>query len=397
MLIRRSLVARGVKTPPLVFQSALSYATTVQRYQDSFNKLNRLNHKDWLAPNEILKIITPLKDPDTLISVLDRISQRKDYKPNEALFTLIIDKLAKANKFDAVDDVLKRIKMEKGCRLSDDFFYGVIKNYGNVGGRVDRAIETLFDMPSFNCWPTVKTFNFVLNLLVSAKKFGSIHDVYMGAAKLGIKIDACCLNILIKGLCESGNLDAALYVLDEFPKQGCRPTVRTFSTIIHWLCEKGKLDEAFELFEKMEREGIEPDAITFNILISGLRKQGKVEQSIKLLDQMKLKGCHPNTGSYQEVLYGLLDAKRFVDAKQFMDRMLKEGLRPSFLAYKLLIHGLSGENLMRDVDLVLKQMVQQGFVPKMGMWKRMLRRTFSKSSSYNCDIIETIDYITKKF
>ncbi|KAG2676274.1 hypothetical protein I3760_12G045600 [Carya illinoinensis] len=353
--------------------------------------LNRLNQKDWLATNEVLKFIEALEDPSSVIAFLDRYAKRKDYKPSEALYTLVVDKLAQAKMFDAIEDVMHRIKAPKHrCRLSDDFFYNVIRVYGNVAGRVSKAIDTLFDMPNYNCWPAVRTFNFALNLLVSAKRFDLVHGVYMSAPKLGVEIDACCLNILIKGLCEYGKLEDAFHVLDEFPKQRCEPNVRTFSTLMHALCERGKIEEAFGLLERMEKEGIFPDTITFNILISGLRKERRVEEGMELLERMKHKGCYPNSGSYQEVLYGLLDSNKFVDAKEFMHRMISEGLDPSFESYKLIIRGLSKKNLLEDVDWALKQMVLQGFVPKMGMWKRILRSMFPRKSRYGSISCEEI-------
>ncbi|CAL5393743.1 unnamed protein product [Camellia sinensis] len=341
-----------------------------------------LNHKDWLSPNEVLKLFQTLKNPNSTLSLLTQLSNRIDYRPNEALYTVIVNKLALAKNFDGIEDIMERIKLERrSYRLSEDFFYNVIKIYGNVAGRINRAIETLFDMPNYNCWPTVKSFNFVLNLLVSSKQFDVVHEVYMGASKLGIEIDACCLNIMIKGLCGCGDLNAAFQVLDEFPKQGCKPNVRTYSTLMHGLCDRGRIEEAFGLFERMEKEGIEPDTITFNILISGLGKQGRVDEGIEFLYKMRLKGCDPNAGTYQEVLYGLLNTKKFLEAKNFMGRMVLIGVSPSFDSFKLTIHGLCDQNLVEDVDWVLKQMVQHGFVPKMGMWKQILRCTLSGHSS----------------
>lgn len=318
-----------------------------------------------------------------MISVWNQYSNRKDYKPNQAIYTLVINKLAQADNFDAIEVIMQRIKLEKSsCRLTNDFFYNVIKIYGHLAGRIKKAMETLYDMPNgYNCWPTVKTFNLVLNLLVSARLFDVVHELYVKAPMLGIEIDACCLNILIKGLCENGDLDAAFYVLDEFPKQRCRPNVRTFSTLMHGLCEKGKVDDAFGLLERMEKEGIDADTITFNILISGLRKQGKVQKGMQLLEKMKLQGCEPNAGSYQEVLYGLLDVEKFVEAKEFMGRMVCDGLSPSFVSYKNLIHGLCKEKLIEDADWVLKQMVKQGFVPKMGMWRQILGTVLSGNNA----------------
>lgn len=345
----------------------------------------RLHHKDWLASNEVVEVFAAIRDPNSVITALRHYSKRKDYKPNEALYTVVIDKLAQARLLDAVEEVMRRIKVERNCRLSDGFFRNVIKVYGNVGGRIDKAMETLFDMPQHNCWPSVKTFNFVLNLLVSSRLFDVVHELYVAAPKLGVEIDACCLNILIKGLCECGKLDAALNVLDEFPKQSCTPTAMTFSTLMHGLCDKGNVEAAFGLLEKMEKEGIDPDTITFNVLIAGLRKQRRVEEAMVLLERMKLVGCKPNAGSYQEVLYGLLDVERFVEAKEFTSQIISKGVNPSFASYKLLIHGLCKENLLDDVEWVLKQMPRQGFVPKMGMWRQILRSLFpgKDNHSYN--------------
>ncbi|KAL8264434.1 hypothetical protein R6Q59_022564 [Mikania micrantha] len=44
----------------------------------------------------------------------------------------------------------------------------------------------------------------------------------MSAEKLGVEFDACCLMIMIKGLCKNGDIIAAFQVFDKFPKQGLR-------------------------------------------------------------------------------------------------------------------------------------------------------------------------------
>ncbi|KAK6946570.1 Pentatricopeptide repeat [Dillenia turbinata] len=379
-LRRRRSVLRYRQFNPIYIVRSHSASPLSQPSSKHFDPLSRLNHRDWLAPNEVLQIFQTLKDSKLTLDVLHKLAKRKDYRPNEALYTLVIQKLAQAKMFDEIDDILKRIKTEK-IRLSDDFFYVVIKIYGNVACRINRAIQTLFGMPEFNCWPTVRTFNFVLNLLVLNRQYDVIHEVYMGATQLGIEIDACCLNILIKGLCQRGDIDAAFKVLDEFPRQGHRPNIQTFSTLIHGLCKHKRLSEAFELFEKMEKAGVDPDAITFNILISGLRKQRRFEEAVNLFSKMGHKGCDPNPGTHQEVLYALLDAEKFSEAKSFLDRMVSMGLNPSFVSYKLIIQGLCSSRKTGDVEIVLRQMLRQGFVPGMGMWRLILEGTLSGTSS----------------
>ncbi|KAJ6839474.1 pentatricopeptide repeat-containing protein-like, mitochondrial [Iris pallida] len=333
--------------------------------------LRRLDNKDWLAPNEVLKIFANLRHPELMPAAITKLSARPDYKPTEALYALLVEKLAHARRFDSIDRLLEKAKREK-CRLSDDFFCRVIKIYGNVARNQERAMSTLLRMPDFHCWPDVKTFNYVLNMLVCNRQYEVVHEVFLSAPRLGVGVDTCCFNILIKGLCQWGRLDAAFSLLDEMPKQGCRPNATTYATLMHFLCKGGRVDEAFELLGRMEREGRYPDTVTFNVLISGLCKEGRVSEGMGLLRTMMLKGCYPNSGTYQVLLYGLLCSKRFTEAKEFMNTMVSEGRYPSFVSYKLAIDGLCDENLLEDVELVLKQMVRHGFVPRMGTWKKII-------------------------
>ena len=112
---------------PLSFSSPFS---THHQPTPTSPPLFKLTHKDWLSPTEVLKIFDNLKEPNSLISVLNQYSTRKDYKPTEPLFTLVINKLADAQDFDSIQNIMVKLKHEKACRLSDNFFQNVIKKMG---------------------------------------------------------------------------------------------------------------------------------------------------------------------------------------------------------------------------------------------------------------------------
>ncbi|PNX87795.1 pentatricopeptide repeat-containing protein mitochondrial-like, partial [Trifolium pratense] len=246
--------------------------------------------------------------------------------------------------------------------------------YAHKANRIDKAIETLFDMPNYGTWPSSKTFNFVLNLLVNNKLYDTVLDVYLSATKLGFEIDACCLNIMIKGLCKRGELEGAFKVFDEFPKLGIQRNERTFCTLMHGLCEKGMVDEAFELLERMQKEKICVDVMVFNVLINGLRKKGKIDEAIEVLEVVMMRnGCYPNESSYQHVLYGLIDFKRFEEGKRVVEKMILKGFVPSYDSFKGLVLGFCREGLVEEVDWGVKGMVRMGFVPRMGMWRQIVK------------------------
>ncbi|XP_020575615.1 pentatricopeptide repeat-containing protein At3g14580, mitochondrial [Phalaenopsis equestris] len=366
----------------IIWRCSVSSLTKFSSAQENDNFwLKRLEHKDWLAPNEVLKVFQNLTDPELVMDAFKKASSRVDYKPSEAIYSLLINRFARAKKFNAIGDLLDMAKCDK-CRLSDEFFYRVIKIYGNLANHPELAINTLYRMPEFQCWPTIKTFNYVLNLLVCTKQFQLTHEIFLSAARLGLSLDTCCFNILIKGLCQLDKLEAGFSLLHETSKQGLMPNATTYSTLMHALCKHGRVKEAFEVYEMLEREGCHPDAITFNIMISGLCKQGKIDEGMGLLKIMKLKGCYPNSATYQALLYGLLHNKQYVDAKNFIGTMISERRFPSFLSYKMAIEGLCSEKLVHDMDSVLRQMVSQGFVPRMGTWKKIIRCIFYVKNVY---------------
>nr|CCI55338.1 PH01B019A14.7 [Phyllostachys edulis] len=260
--------------------------------------MGRLDHKDWLAPNEVLKIFANIRDPSLITRAFKRACTRRDYKPNETLYSLMIDRIACARRFGDVEELLARARIEK-FRFSDEFFYRLIKMYGNVANHPEKAIETLFAMPGYNCWPSTKTFNYVLHMLVCKRQYEVVHEVYSSAPRLGVTLDTCCFNILVKGLCQLGKFDEAISLLHEMPKQGCLPNVNTYSTLMHFLCQHGQVDEAFELFERMWKEDIAADTVVYNILISGLCREGRVTKAFDLFKSMASEGCYPNSGTYQ--------------------------------------------------------------------------------------------------
>lgn len=333
--------------------------------------IGRLDHKDWLSPNELLKIFANIRDPSLITSSFKRACDRRDYKPNEALYSMMIDRLASCRRFSDVEELLARARAER-FRFSDEFFYRLIKMYGNVANHPEKAIETLFAMPGYNCWPSTKTFNYVLHMLVCKRQYEVVHEVYLSASRLGVTLDTCCFNILVKGLCQFGKFGDAISLLYEMPKQGCVPNVTTYSTLMNFLCQHGQVDKAFELCERMQKEDIVADAVVYNILIAGLCREQRVTEAFNLFKSMVPKGCYPNSGTYQVLLDGLLSSGKFVEAKGLASMMRAERMRPGFSSFKLLIDGLCSVNCLDDAHLVLKQMVEQGFVPRVGTWTKLV-------------------------
>ncbi|XP_058738109.1 pentatricopeptide repeat-containing protein At3g14580, mitochondrial-like [Vicia villosa] len=336
--------------------------------------VSRFHHKDWLTSKQATTLINSLTNPSTSLTLFNLYSSRKDYNPTQPFCISLITKLAQSHQFSIIDSLLKSLQPHQKHRFTQDFFFHLIKLYAHKANRIDKVLETLFMMPSFSSYPTSKTFNFVLNLLVNNKLHDVVFNLYSSASKLGFEIDACCLNIIIKGLCKQGEMKAAFKVFDEFPKLGIQRNERTFCTLIHGLCEKGDVDEAFELLEVMKREKVCVDVMVYNVLICGLRRKGRVDEAKEVLeDGMMRNGCYPNESSYQHVLYGLIDMKRFGEAKEVVKKMVLKGFVPSFDSFKGLVFEFCKEGLVGEVEWGVRGMVRMGFIPRMGMWRQIVK------------------------
>ncbi|KAK7366559.1 hypothetical protein VNO80_08552 [Phaseolus coccineus] len=345
--------------------------------------LARLKHKDWLTPKEATTLLTSLTDPSSTLSFFNLYTSRKDFDPTEPFCTTLVAKLAQAQHLNPLLTLHHTLTLPRPQRrhFSDNFFFTLIKAYAHSFQRVDHVLRTLHEMP---CPPSTRTFNFVLNHLVNTRLYCAAHDLFLHVPQLGVTLDACSLNILIKGLCAQGELNAAFRVLEEFPGLGCEANALTYTTLMKGLCERGRMEEAFVLLERMEGGSVDADAAVFNVLIGGLRKGGRVDDGWRVLEGMMGKGVCPNGGSYNEVLCGLVEGGRFEEAKKVVERMEVEGFVPSFESYKGLVKGFCERGVVGEVEWVVRDMVRNGFVPKMGMWGKIVQCALEREGSSGC-------------
>eukprot|EP00252_Welwitschia_mirabilis_P011636 TRINITY_DN2595_c0_g1_i3.p1 TRINITY_DN2595_c0_g1~~TRINITY_DN2595_c0_g1_i3.p1 ORF type:complete len:436 (-),score=67.28 TRINITY_DN2595_c0_g1_i3:136-1443(-) len=357
--------------------------------EDSTVNLRRLRHKDWLTASDLLRILKQLKDAQSALHTLNIASQRRDYVPDEAVFKSVIHKYVREGQFNEIDGIILRMKKEC-CKFSDSFFRNLIRIFSNKAGNPKKALRIFLAMRDFQCFPSVKTFNFVLNMLVSSNDYETVHKLYLEAPNMAISPDICTFNILIKALCQMGKLDAAFSLLSEIPQQGLSANNTTYGTLMKYLSSSGKSEEVIKLFEKMVESGCNPDTANYNILISALSKEGRFEDAHNVLDEMKAKRCKRNSGSYHALLYGLLHNQMYQDGKELMHEMLLKKCLPGRSSYKSLVSGFCVKDNVDEATRMLKASLKRGIVPKMGTWNFLVRAVIGKNHEEVVRILEGI-------
>lgn len=97
-------------------------------------------------------------------------------------------------------------------------------------------------------------------------------------------------NFLINGLCEAGELGAAMNLFNSLKAKGLQPEVVKFHAIIKGLCKAGQIREACELLLDMNEKGCSPDDFVYNIIIRALLENGQKARAMILLGEMIERG-----------------------------------------------------------------------------------------------------------
>merc|ERR1719301_447708 len=90
-------------------------------------------------------------------------------------------------------------------------------------------------------------------------------------------------------------MDRVSQLLEDMKTNRVDPDIITYSTIVKGYCNSGDVDRAFQVLKEMKRDGIyAPDEILYNSLLDGCARQGRVDQALRLLEDMRCSGVAPS-------------------------------------------------------------------------------------------------------
>ncbi|KAK2978960.1 LOW QUALITY PROTEIN: hypothetical protein RJ640_017524 [Escallonia rubra] len=151
--------------------------------------------------------------------------------------------------------------------------------------------------------------------------------------KLSIKLDIVSYTIVIKRLCQTGQLDSVLAVENRLSaaeklwrlmeSNGIRPDVRSYNPKIRLLVANKRVSEAIRLLEEMERNGdnvdqskrwyremglkeCAPDQVTFLLLLPLVCAKGDFSFGLELCKEAIARYYLVDTAKVQRVVDGLL-------------------------------------------------------------------------------------------
>ncbi|XP_070674333.1 conserved oligomeric Golgi complex subunit 4-like [Malus domestica] len=314
------------------------------------------------SPSRVQKLIASQSDPLLAKEIFDYAARHPNFRHSYASYFTIILKLGRSKYFSLVDDLLLRLKSQN-YTVSPALFSHLIKIYGEAN-LPQKALRVFYTMMEFDCRPSVKHLNRILQILVSHRNFlRPAFDVFKDAHRHGVMPNTESYNILMRAFCLNGDISIAYQLFNKMFERDLVPDVHSYRILMQGLCRKGQVNTAVDFLEDMLNKGFVPDTLSYTTLLNSLCRKKQLREAYKLLCRMKVKGCNPDIVHYNTVILGLCREGRPADACKVLEDMASNGCLPNLVSYRTLVSGLCDHGMLDEAKSYMETMVSKGFSP----------------------------------
>ncbi|KAK1259763.1 Pentatricopeptide repeat-containing protein [Acorus gramineus] len=329
-------------------------------------------------PDQVLSRLKEERDPVRLFRIFKDNACNPRLVENRFAFEDTIARLAGARRFDLVEDLLEHQKsLPQGH--SEGFMIRIIMLYGKAG-MPGHAIGTFHWMHVFKCERTVKSFNAVLKVLSSTRRF---HQIFMlfdeVSTRFGISPDEITFNLVIKAFCEMSCLDSAYLLMMEMEKAGMGPDVFTYTTLISASYKAGRREVGNGLWNLMLLRGCLPNLATFNVRIQYLVNNRMAWHANRLLNKMTRMGIKPDELTYNLIIKGFFIIKDNEMAKRIYLSLQDGGCEPNNKINQTMVHYLSEGGELDLAFRICKESMTKNWFPSIESINKLLRLLMTSS------------------
>lgn len=287
-------------------------------------------------------------DPDRIADLFQSAAHLPRFYSHRPIFSITVDKLARANRPDLVDRLLSPLLSDVQCPKNEGFIIRLISLYSSAG-MLDHAAATFNRIPELlGRSGSDKSLSTLLLGYFRNRQFDLVIKTFNGAQKqLGVVPGIVSYNVLIQTLCQKNDLETARNVIDEMSEKGITPDIISFNTLLSGFLKNGEDDQFDEILEQILSAGLEPNVVTYNCRISKFCRNSETFKAQEVLDVMISKGIHPNLTTFSTII-SEYSAEGDVNAALVVYKRMKvmkrtnksEGASPSADMYVRLVRGL---------------------------------------------------------
>lgn len=314
------------------------------------------------------------RDPDRLAAFFQSpaAATSPQFYGDRSIYKLSVKKLARSNRPDLIERILEPQRSDSKFPRSEGFLIRIITLYSDAG-MIDHAVKTFNSVPDAGLKHSERTLCALLTAFFKNRKFDKLIESFNSVPEsINVLPGITAHNILLQGLCEKGDVDAARKVLDEMPQKKIKPDIVSYNALFNAYLKKGDRAGYEDILKEMKEKGLEADVVTFNCRIAGLCASSRSFEAEELLDVMAAKNVRPNRNTFNMIIEGFCKEGNAKKAMKVFERMKSakkddDGTAsPNFVTYVALIKSLV-ENGEFDKGLeVFKECVERKWSPPFG-------------------------------
>lgn len=230
------------------------------------------------------------------VEIFEKMEKETGCSPNTDVYNAMI------SNFISVGDLDECLKYYEGMLSSDchpnSDTYIILINAFLKARRVADAIE-MFDVKlSHGIIPTTGTVTSFIETLCS---YGPPHAalmIYKKARAVGCRISPSAYKLLLMRLSTVGKSGMLMNIWDEMQGSGYSSDVEVYEHVINGLCNNGQLENAILLMEECMSKGFCPSRLTCSKLNNKLLASNKIERAYKLFLKIKAARLADNARKY---------------------------------------------------------------------------------------------------
>ncbi|CAN1222187.1 Pentatricopeptide repeat-containing protein At3g13160, mitochondrial [Linum grandiflorum] len=303
-----------------------------------------------------------------LVAMFKECSKESRFRARWGIYEETVRRLVRADRRHWVEEILEEQKKYPDMK-KEGFNVRLIRLYGDAG--MFEHARKLFDEMPERCERTVLSFNALLAAAVHSRKYDIANELFKELPEeLGIRPDVFSHNIVMKGLCEVGELNSAALLMD---RMDCEPNVVTFNTLLDGFYSNGRFEEGDAIWDRlMKNKSISPDVRSYCAKLMGLAMQKRSKEAVELLAEMEEEEgrIKPDAICWHNVIMGYVKEANMEEAKSWYLEMKLRGCKPHRMTFSLLIpfaceNGDAGFGLELAKDIFsMKHLVDVGLLQR---------------------------------
>lgn len=229
---------------------------------------------------------------DRVVEAFNTLPADLAIKPGIVSHNVLLKTLVASGDLTAARKVFDEMPDRAGVQPDIISCNEILKGYLNAGD--DAAFDQLLkEITKRHLKPNVGTYNLRMALLCARGRSFEAQELLDAMGAKGVPPNRAIFNTVIKGLCNEGEVGAAMALfreMREVPRQngrGVSPNFETYIMLLEALVNKSVFDPALEVCKECLRNKWAPPFQAVKGLVQGLLKSRKAKQAKEVLTAMR--------------------------------------------------------------------------------------------------------------